>query len=64
MSQIRRSSVRKISDNLWLNDRGEKLQMVDGMLLPSSLTLTREEADRVEEIVKGWGKDFKGEGVG
>lgn len=64
MSQIRRSSVRKISDSLWLNDSGEKLQMVDGLLVPSSLTLTKEETEKAEEIVKGWGKDFKGEGVG
>lgn len=59
MSETRRSSVRRLSDTLWLNDRGEKLQMVDGLLLPSYNTLSLREHLIASEWLWVWNFEKK-----
>jgi hypothetical protein len=54
MSHIRFSSVRRLTDALWLNDRGEKLQMVDGLLVSSLHTLSATESQLAEILLKNW----------
>lgn len=54
MSSLRRRTIVRISNALYLATPGEKLQLVEGLLIPSFHVLTEKEDLACQEVIQEW----------